>query len=180
MAGPLSPLKPPLKPRFPGSRHGGDHPVRDLADAAVASVGDVEVAGGVHGDAGGEYNWALVAGPLSPLKPGTPFPATVVITPFETLRMRRCHVGDVEVAGGVHGDAVGLYNMGAGGRTVVAAEADCAASRHGGDHPVRDLADADSRVRDVEVAGGVHGDAGVGEIKSNWALVAGPLSPLKP
>ena len=30
----------------------------------------------------------LVAGPLSPLKPGNPFPATVVITPFETLRTR--------------------------------------------------------------------------------------------
>src|ERR1035441_9443990 len=27
----------------------------------------------------GEFNWALVAGPLSPLKPGVPFPATVVI-----------------------------------------------------------------------------------------------------
>src|SRR5580700_8315224 len=34
------------------------------------------------------FNWALVAGPLSPLKPAVPFPATVVITPFETLRMR--------------------------------------------------------------------------------------------
>ena len=33
-------------------------------------------------------NSALVAGPLSPLKPAVPFPATVVITPFETLRMR--------------------------------------------------------------------------------------------
>jgi hypothetical protein len=32
--------------------------------------------------------WALVAGPLSPLKPNIPFPATVAITPFETLRMR--------------------------------------------------------------------------------------------
>jgi len=29
-----------------------------------------------------------VAGPLSPLKPSVPVPATVEITPFETLRMR--------------------------------------------------------------------------------------------
>ena len=36
----------------------------------------------------GRYNWALVAGPLSPLEPGVPFPATVAMTPFETLRMR--------------------------------------------------------------------------------------------
>ena len=36
----------------------------------------------------GSLNSALVAGPLSPLKPCVPFPATVVITPFETLRMR--------------------------------------------------------------------------------------------
>lgn len=36
----------------------------------------------------GAFNWALVAGALSPLKPGAPFPATVVIVPLETLRMR--------------------------------------------------------------------------------------------
>src|ERR1039457_2023572 len=36
----------------------------------------------------GWFNWALVAGPLSPLNPAVPFPATVVITPFETLKMR--------------------------------------------------------------------------------------------
>jgi hypothetical protein len=29
----------------------------------------------------GRYNWALVAGPLSPLKPCVPFPATRVKTP---------------------------------------------------------------------------------------------------
>ena len=36
----------------------------------------------------GLNNDALVAGILSPLKLGVPFPATVVITPPETLRMR--------------------------------------------------------------------------------------------
>jgi hypothetical protein len=33
-------------------------------------------------------NWALVAGPLSPLNPAVPFPATVVITPPATMRMQ--------------------------------------------------------------------------------------------
>src|ERR1035441_952809 len=36
----------------------------------------------------GQYNWALAAGPLSPPKPCAPVPTTVVITPFETLRMQ--------------------------------------------------------------------------------------------
>src|ERR1035441_5252895 len=35
----------------------------------------------------GLITWALVAGPLSPLNPGVPFPAMVVITPLETLRI---------------------------------------------------------------------------------------------
>src|SRR5271157_3425201 len=36
----------------------------------------------------GAYNWALMAGPLSPLKPGVPVPAMVAITPPETRRIR--------------------------------------------------------------------------------------------
>ena len=36
----------------------------------------------------GLANSALVAGPPSPLKPSVPLPATVLITPLETLRMR--------------------------------------------------------------------------------------------
>ena len=35
---------------------------------------------------GGPANWALLAGPPSPLKPGVPVPATVLTPPFETLR----------------------------------------------------------------------------------------------
>src|ERR1039457_7086736 len=38
----------------------------------------------------GKYNWALVAGPLSPSD--APPPATVVIPPLETLRMRLLNV----------------------------------------------------------------------------------------
>src|ERR1035437_6130531 len=70
----------------------------------------------------GLFNWALVAGPLSPLKPNVPFPATVVITPFETLRMRL---------------PPAMYRL----------SAESTATPEG---------------------------------MSNWALVAGPLSPLKP
>ena len=103
VAGPLS----PLKPARPVSRHGGDHSVRDLADAVVTGV------------------------------------------------------GDVQVAGGIHGDAVGIIQLGAGGRAAVAADSLDPVSRHGGDHPIRDLADAAvTGVGDVQVAGGIHGDAG--------------------
>jgi hypothetical protein len=33
-------------------------------------------------------SWALVAWPVSPLKPGVPVPPTVLIIAFETLRIR--------------------------------------------------------------------------------------------
>src|SRR5271169_4031191 len=36
----------------------------------------------------GEFNWALVAGPLSPLKPEVPFPATAAITPLEIFQIK--------------------------------------------------------------------------------------------
>ena len=75
-------------------------------------------------------------------------------------------VGDVEVASGIHGDRGRTVQLGAGGRTAVAGVAWRAVARHGGDHPVRDLADAlVMGVGDVEVAGGVHGDAlGIGQL----------------
>ena len=71
----------------PVSRDGRDHPVRDLANAMVASIRDVQIPGGIDGDAAGPFNarsWQAVV----PAGPEVPFPATVVITPFETLRMR--------------------------------------------------------------------------------------------
>ena len=54
----------------------------------IGTVGDVQVAGGVDGGAIGIVELALVAGPPSPVKPAVPFPATVVMVPFETFRMR--------------------------------------------------------------------------------------------
>ena len=74
-------------------------------------------------------------------------------------------VCDVQVAGGVHRDAPGTIQLGAGGRTVVAAETARPISRHSSDHSVRDLADAVvTGVRDVKAAGGVYRDA-IGKIQ---------------
>src|SRR6516165_9706379 len=72
-------------------------------------------------------NLALIAGPLSPLKPAVPFPATVVMTPFETLRTRLLPES-------------AMYRL---------------------------PAESTPTLKLVEA-------------KFNWALVAGPLSPLKP
>src|ERR1035437_1168226 len=138
----------------PVPRHGGDHSVRDLADA-VTLVGDVEVAGGVRGDTGGRPQLgaggrAIVVHHASAARHGgdhaTRNLADAVV------------VGDVEVAGGIHRNALGQVQLGAGGRAVVADYV--YAARHGGDHPIRDLAHAGAkRVGDVQVAGGIHGHA---------------------
>ena len=68
----------------------------------------------------GDISWALVAGPLSPRKPAVPLPATVVMVPLETLRMRWVRVvgGEVQVAGGIHGDALRIAHARTGGRAV--------------------------------------------------------------
>jgi len=65
----------------------------------------------------GAGGWAVVA-----LKPSVPVPATVEITPSETLRMRLFEViGNIEVARPkVHRDACGVVQLSAGGRSVVA------------------------------------------------------------
>src|ERR1019366_9345319 len=145
----------------PTSGHGRDHAVRNLADAMVVLVGDVQVAGGIHGDACGIVQ--LGAG-------GRAVVAAEACRP--TSGHGRDHavrnladamvvlVGDVQVAGGIHGDACGIVQLGAGGRAVVAAEACRPTSGHGRDHAVRNLADAMVvLVGDVQVAGGIHGDA---------------------
>jgi len=85
VAGPLS----AAEAFRPGARHGGDHSLRDLADEVVRGIGNIEVAGRVHRDACGVVQ--LSAGGRSVVaaeafRPGVP--ATVEITPFETLRMR--------------------------------------------------------------------------------------------
>ena len=81
-------------------------------------------------------------------------------------------VGDEEVARRVHGDARGVVELGAGGRSAVAAVARSAVSGDRGDHArgVVDLADdVVAAVGDEEVPRGVQGDAhGVVEFGRWW------------
>ena len=69
-----------------GTGDGGDDARRgiDHADAGVAVVGYVEVTvTALTVTAMGEASMASVAGPPSPEYPCSPFPATVVMIPFE-------------------------------------------------------------------------------------------------
>ena len=87
-------------------------------------------------------------------------------------------VGDEQVARGVHGDAVGVVQLGGGGGSVVAAVTVGPVAGDGDDVAGRldDLADhVVVRVGDEQVARGVDGDAAG---SSSSAAVAGPLSPL--
>src|ERR1019366_4422398 len=81
---------------------------------------------------------------------------------------------DVDVARSVNCDAIGVVQLGAGSRAVIAAEAWHPVSRHSGDHPVRDFADAViRRVGDIEAACGVHGDAEGLELSGGGGPVVG-------
>src|SRR5882724_9570617 len=87
----------------------------------------------------GWFNCALVAGPPSPLKPGAPFPATVSdhsVRDFAYAVV--APVCNIQVAGGVHGDAQRIVQLGLGGGPAIAAEALRSISRHSSDHSVRD------------------------------------------
>jgi hypothetical protein len=72
----------------PVSGNSGDDAANDFANATIKSLGNKEVSGGVYGYPRRDGTPALAAGPLSPLNVGIPFPATVVMIPLETLRMR--------------------------------------------------------------------------------------------
>ena len=147
--------------RQTASRHGGDHPIRDDADAVVTTVGDVQVPGGIHGDARGTVQLgvagrAVIAAEAwrSVSRDGSHHPIRDLA---DTVIPR---VGDVQVARGIHGDAPRTAQLGAGGWAVVAAVAVRPIPRHGGDHPVRHLADPTAAlVGDVQVVGGIHSDA---------------------
>ena len=102
-----------------------------------------------------------MAGPLSPPKPCVPLPATVVITPFETLRMR-LFIKSAMKRSPAESTVTpeGRYNWALVAGPLSPLKPCRPVSRHGGDHAVRDLADAVVvGVGDVEVAGGVHRDA---------------------
>src|ERR1035438_437679 len=110
----------------------------------------------------GLLNSALVAGPPSPVKPDVPFPATVLITPFETLRMRLLKVSatyrlPIESTAILH-----AYPLPA---TVVITPFDTLRTRLFPSSAMKRLP-AESKA--------------TSDGPPNWALVAKPLSPLKP
>src|SRR5437016_5294642 len=82
-------------------------------------------------------------------------------------------VRDIDIASGVHGDAVGAIQLSASGWAVVATETTIGPiSRHRGDHAARDLADAVVGC-DVKVAGGVHGHVVCSQPGAGgWTVVA--------
>ena len=88
----------------------------------VAGIGDVDVAGGIDREAGravelGSGGEAAVAGVA-----WVPLPAMVEMMPeVKTLRTRVA-VAEVDVAGGVDGDADGAADLGAEARTGVAGD----------------------------------------------------------
>src|ERR1019366_1408410 len=129
----------------PISRRGGDHPVRDLADAVVDRVGDVQVAGRVDGDPGGKVQLgaggrAVVAQTRrAPARHGGDHPARYLADEAVT---EEGGIGEVKVAVRIHGDALWTPQLGAGGRASVE-KARRGPARHGGNHPARYLADAD-------------------------------------
>src|ERR1039457_6435691 len=84
VAGPLS----PLKPSVPLPATVVITPFETLRTREFQASAMYRLPAASTATPEGQYNWARVAGPLSPLKPAVPLPATVVITPFETLRMR--------------------------------------------------------------------------------------------
>ena len=83
------------KTEGPVSGYGGDYSTRDLADAVVALVGNVDVSGSVHGDPIGHVQLGAGGRAAIATVPYVPLPAIVVITPFETLRMRRLTVSAI-------------------------------------------------------------------------------------
>src|SRR5207249_4556711 len=138
-------------------------PGADLADAAAAAVRDVEIAGGIDGHANGYVELrggggAAVArearragaGVGRDGAPGGDLADAAVVV-----------VGDVEVAGGIEGHAIGCGELRGGRGAAVAREATGATTGVGRDGaPGGDLADAAVVVvGDVEVAGGIEGHA---------------------
>src|ERR1019366_5981285 len=158
----------------PVSHHGGDHPVRNLADAIVASVGDVQVASRVQGDAVGPAQRGIGSRTVVAHEARSPVSSHDGDHPVRNLADAIATLlGDVEVASRVHRDGYGTPQPDAGGRTTV--DVKRAAPRHGGDHAIRHLADASvSSVGDVQVAGSVHRDTpGTAQLSAGgWAVVA--------
>ena len=143
-----------------GACQGGDDAVCiHLADTApVERVGDVQVAGGVHGHilGGGQLGesrlLAVSEAEDAAARHGGHGPVGV-----ELANLAGIGVGEVEVAGGVHGEALGRSNDGAGGYAI---------SRPAGRHPIAR--------HHGQGAGGIHFEhavqAGAGEVDASVAI----------
>ena len=148
------------------ARHGGDDAFGGLhaADAAVARIGDEQVARGVHRHTLGEAQaggggGAAVAGeaPGAGARHGGDDPTGPVHPADAVVEL----IGDVQVARGVHRHIGGDAQAGAGGRATVPGEARGAGARHGGDDACGGVHPADAavaRIGDEQVARGVHCD----------------------
>src|SRR5206468_2761182 len=135
-------------------------PGGDLADAVVAVVGDVEVAGEIESHAGGgaelrSGRGAAVPGEGPRARAGVGRDGAAGGDLADAIAIR-----DVEVAGGIEGHAMGGVELRGGRGAAVAREATAATAGVGRDGaPWADLADAAvAAVRDVEVAGGIEGN----------------------
>src|SRR5207244_4596532 len=125
---------------------GSDYAAGDFADTEIIGIRYIQIAGRVHGDGdrcrqlrtGG---WPVIAAETSESGSGDCGDDSVG-DHADTVVLR---VGDVHPAGGIDGDAFGLIELRVGGRPVVAAEANVAISRNGGDDAVGNFSDAVSQ-----------------------------------
>src|SRR5581483_11973860 len=131
------------------------------ADSIVERIGDVEVIGRIdrdalrgveHGENGGAIiaavSLASVAGDGADGAAGSHFPDDVI-----------AEIGDVQIAGGIDGEADGSVQLRVGGGAAVARVSDAAAAGDCRDGAAGDFAHAGGqRVGDVDVAGAIDGE----------------------
>ena len=135
----------------------------DSTDAVVAGVGEVEVACGVEGESGGKVELSggcesVVAGEAR--STGSCNRGDDARGEVEFADAVIVGVGEVEVAGGVEGEALGGVECGGDGGAIVAREALCAGAGDSADLAEGvDFADVVvGCLGDVEIAGGVEDD----------------------
>ncbi len=135
------------------------------ADAVVVAVGDVKIAGGIEGHAGG-FRQVGVDGRAAVSVEGRD-----IIPGNRRNDAARVHladhtvsgIGDIHVARAIEGDSIGLVQRSAGGFAAVSGiDFGRAGAGHGGDDTARgNLADpVVVLVDDIDVVAGIHPEAG--------------------
>ena len=136
------------------ARHGADRAAaRDLLDARVLAIGDVEVPGGIHGQS---FRQVELAGR-----------AVAQHVVDSAARVHDAHdvveaVGDIKIAPGIGRHGPRRIELRAGGRAVIARVGVDSVAREGRDiAALSGLADAQALgIGDVHVARGIHRDPG--------------------